>query len=338
MSEKSSFQTLALAVRSLLHEATGLNETDIIIGPPHEAVKHQEGPLAYKSYLSIFFYRIGYSGFPTDATVDDPLYLHAFCLITALGGRPPGGTPPGETELSLMGAVAECFHKTPVLKLKNNGGIQPQLQIVPSQLTLDDINHLWATQNNTPYRLSLAYEFALLPVPLASRAEKGPRVGAISLSTQSTEFSPLATPERHFFMSQVPGVTVDTERPDWAPHICLLDGETPRYSLMLKARPAQVPLVVLGDSTETKPLSLEWEVWDTSDSKNRHWKTGLPGGTCSPAAAKLSKATAIQIKVPDALGSNSGQALLRVTRRMEFQGKQQTLVSNPVLITVGVNE
>jgi len=185
MSEKSSLPMLALAIRSLLSNATGLDESQVVIGPPHEAAKQQE-KAPDKDYLCIFFYRMGYTGFPADAAPSDPVYLNAFCLVTALGGRPSSGTPtPGESELGLIGAVAECFHRSPVLKLENKDGIQPIIQILPSPLSLDDINHLWATQNNTPYRLSLAYEFALLPVPLTERAEyDGARVVTISVTAQ----------------------------------------------------------------------------------------------------------------------------------------------------------
>jgi len=182
-----SLSLLAEAVREALHEATGLPHPQIVIGPPHEAAKQQEDKATDSDHLCVFFYRMGYSGFPTDAASDDPLYLSAFCLITALGGRPSSGMPaPGESELKQIGSVLECFHRNPVLRLKNKSGDDlAQLQIVPTQLSLDDINHLWATQNNTPYRLSLAYEFSLLPVPLTARAEySGPRVQTVVINTE----------------------------------------------------------------------------------------------------------------------------------------------------------
>lgn len=165
-----SLSMLAQAARSLLHEATGLDEARIVIGPPYEAAERQKN-YADNDYLCVFFYRVGYSGFPADASSRDPLYLKAFCMITAFGGNSAGKTP-GDSELKLIGAVAEWFHSHPTLKLKNDKNeVKAQIQILPTQLTLDDINHLWATQNNTPYRLSLSYEFALLPVPLKGRAE-----------------------------------------------------------------------------------------------------------------------------------------------------------------------
>jgi len=184
MSEASSLSILALTIRTLLSDATGLAESQIVIGPPHEAAEQQEKD-PDKDYLCVFIYRLAYSGFPSDTALNDPLYLKAFCMITALGGHSSIVTS-GESELRLTGAVAECFHRNPAVKLKGEDGIiMSQVQIVPTQLTLDDINHLWATQNNTHYRLSLSYEFALLPVPMKTRVDTAPKVGVVQLKLTS---------------------------------------------------------------------------------------------------------------------------------------------------------
>jgi len=180
--KSSSLSMLARAVRSVLAEEMNLADAQIVIGSPHEAAKQQEDA-ADKDHLCVFFYRMGYSGFPTDARSDDPLYLNAFCLITALGGR-SGGKTPGDSELNLMGSVLEFFHRNPVVNVKDNDEVM-QLQVVPTQLSLDDINHLWSTQNNTPYRLSLAYEFSLLPVPMTARAvHDGPPVRTVVVNAE----------------------------------------------------------------------------------------------------------------------------------------------------------
>jgi hypothetical protein len=332
----SSLSILARAIRSKLAEELELDDSQIVIGPPHEAAKQQENA-ADKDHLCVFFYRMGYSGFPADAVSDDPLYLNAFCLITALGGR-SGGKTPGDSELNLIGSVLELFHRNPVIKVKGDNNSVMQLQVVPTQLSLDDINHLWVTQNNTPYRLSLSYEFALLPVPMGLRAERAPRAGAISVASAMlpAEFDPLA--DRRFFQLQVPVVQVDVKRPGWAPHICLLDDAgSPVYSLMLKNRPEEVSLIALGAPGED--LKLEWEIWDP---ENRNWQKDVDGGSCRPAAVSLpgdlSPASlaplAVKVRIPAGLGGK-GQALLRATRSFAQEGRPPlTLAGNPVLITV----
>ena len=199
-----SLSLLAYTVRMALSDATrrpatkaeplayeGVFFERIVLGPPHEVAKLQQEDNNAKGldYLSVFFYQMGYSGFPADATPLDPLYMRAFCLITAFGGRPSSGTPtPGESELRLTGSILEYFHRHPTLKLEDDSGKTiSQLQIVPTQLSLDNINHLWSSQS-TPYRLSVAYEFALLPVPLKARAERdGPPVKTIIVDTVTKE-------------------------------------------------------------------------------------------------------------------------------------------------------
>ncbi|MCL2177858.1 MAG: DUF4255 domain-containing protein [Proteobacteria bacterium] len=348
MSE-NALSMLAQAIRSLLSEAINRPdsnyEVEIVIGSPHEAAKQQESSAPYSDYLCVFFYRVGYSGFPADATSSDSLYLSASCMITALGGSSTNEKTSGDSELKLMGAVAECFHRKPVLKLRNEGGIEPQIQIVPTQLTLDDINHLWATQNNTPYRLSLAYEFAVLPIPMKARVERAPRVGAVSLAIQSTELveptegEPIEEKGSRFFSVQVPFVEVDIRRFDWAPHICLLEGGEPTYGLTLQGGEGvfqpQVSLVVLGDVGAGQELSLEWEVWKPTE---KIWETDINGGRCQAQSALLPRdvglleGLSVLLTVPEL--DNKGQALLRVTRRVEREGGAPLiLASNPILVT-----
>ncbi|MCL2161446.1 MAG: DUF4255 domain-containing protein [Betaproteobacteria bacterium] len=379
-----SLKLLAKAVQSLLQEAlkkadSSLNDlTQIVIGSPHETAKQQEDNAASgdENYLSVFFYRIGYSAFSTDTTSKDPLYLNAFCLISALCGR-SGDIMSGDTELKLIGVVLDYFHRHPILKLDSDGDVVKNgkvvkngnvvdgvavahLQVVPTPFSLEDINHLWATQSQTPYRLSLGYEFALLPLPLASRPGPGPRVSSVSLEARSTEklskelldeieevtgTRPEHVKRESSFTPQVPFVQIDTERPDWSPHICFLD-ETgaPTYTLTeFPVSTTSVSLIVLGDP-ETE-VNLVWEVLEAEeasevlDHATRSWKTGLDGGSSQPKASSLPEDTgslsalAVSIDLPK-LG-HKGQALLRATRSLNREGGSPlTLTSNPVLITV----
>ena len=51
------------------------------------------------------------------------------------------------------------------------------LQVVPQGMNLDNLNHIWSTQTDISYRLSVAYEMALAPVPHAMPVEAAPLVG-----------------------------------------------------------------------------------------------------------------------------------------------------------------
>src|SRR5690349_11474695 len=142
MGDASALSLAALALRAQLAQATGLEETQVVIGHPQLAVKKQEG-FEDKDFLGLFIYRVEPAGYPADGTADGPLYLRAHCLVTALGGTASdGGATSGEKELGLIGAVLARLHSHPVLTILTGppGNRVPaaQLQLVPAPLTLDD--------------------------------------------------------------------------------------------------------------------------------------------------------------------------------------------------------
>ena len=85
-----------------------------------------------------------------------------------------------KNDLRLIGEVMRILHEQPVISVSNgtNGEIA-QLQIVPHPLNLDNLNHIWSTQGDTAYRLSVAYEMALAPIPLTEAVERSSLVGEI---------------------------------------------------------------------------------------------------------------------------------------------------------------
>ena len=117
-----------------------------------------------------------------------------------------GATSAGENDLRLIGEVMRVLHEQPVVSL--DGGTASKvasLEIVPHPLNLDNLNHIWSTQGDTAYRLSVAYEMALAPIPLAREAESSPKAG---------DFSALSWGEKHALrgtkegpVSGRPGVT-----------------------------------------------------------------------------------------------------------------------------------
>jgi hypothetical protein len=108
------------------------------------------------NYLNLFFYNVQYDGFPSDGLSEDPFYVRLYCLITAVSGKTSKPSP-GENDLRLVGEVMRVLHEQPVISVDdgNNSEIA-QLQIVPHTLNLDNLNHIWSTQGDTPYRLSVA--------------------------------------------------------------------------------------------------------------------------------------------------------------------------------------
>lgn len=267
MLDPSSLSVAARALRSHIGAAMSLPETQILIGHPNLTAGGTDGA---KQFLNLFFYRVEHGAHPPDGTTDDPFYLRFYCLVTAFGAQETlNGTSisAGENDLRLVGGAMQGLHQNPILMLRDDSGEDiAQMQVVLHTLTLDDLNHIWSTQGDTPYRLSVGYELALLPLPLERAAKRGPRVGALGVELQvGTRYRPLpaAGLAAAALAPQVPAVRVDVERPDWAPHICwLAPGEALQYSMALAsdALPASVQLIALG--APGSEVRLEWEIWD----------------------------------------------------------------------------
>jgi hypothetical protein len=85
--------------------------------------------------------------------------------------------------------------------------------------------------------------------------------------------------------------------------------------------------------------NLVWDLWTLTQAGTppRSWKKDVNGGTCKPTSASLSKAEAARVTVPLPDTYDKCQALLHATRSFTPPkgSAPRTLVSNPVLITVG---
>jgi hypothetical protein len=339
----SSISMTARALRTHLASGVGLPENQILIGPPNQAVKDVEGE-ANKQFLNLFFYRLEHGAFPADGLAADPFMVRLFCLITALGSKETVGSnivSAGENDLRLVGAVMKRLHEQPFLELLNEAAQElAQLQVVLHQLTLDDINHIWSTQGDTVYRLSVGYEIALLPLPLARAVERSARVGSLGIGVSATN-QPAPLPTDGFgtprLTPQVPAITVDTHRSDWTPHICWLAG-TPQYSLLFRtnALPATLQLIVLGAVGEQ--VQLEWEIFNPA-TPELGWQVvpAIPASV-TPLADSLNpqQTQPPLVSLVRTLNfplSGRGQALLHATRVVTGgDGALLKLQSNPLFI------
>ena len=266
MLAQTSISVAANALRTYL--TNNIADLDgVLISHPKDAAEYanSEG----KHYLNLFFYQVEYSGYPADGISDDPFYLQVNCLITPLGSKEPG--PPqisvsaGENDLRLMGEVLRLLHEEPILMV-NEGGETAQLQVVMHPLSLDDINHLWSNQGDVPYRLSVAYQLSLLPVPLGAAEERSPLVEAVGTDVYGGMTVPPLPPGGFGLETAVPHLTslsTDISRPDWQPHLIFLDNNGRlSYSLSfpLSGLPPALDVIVLGRAGES--VTLGWQQWD----------------------------------------------------------------------------
>ncbi len=316
----------------------------IRIGHPKDTFEAMESEKD-KNHLNLFFYHVAYDGYPADGLSADPFYVRLYCLITAVGATKEGAPSAGENDLRLVGEVMRVLHQQPVLALDGgNGQDVAQLQIVPHPLNLDNLNHLWSTQGDTAYRLSVAYEMALAPIPLAEAKERSPRVGAVGVMAQGDlDRKPL--PDGGFGIETtapaVPRVAVDAaQSPDWRPHIGLVtaDGKSLAYTLLMLV--ADLPdtgflgLKVLVAGQISEAVDLVWETWSHADGAWRRSSATLPHtieiDTMDPN--DFDPTTAVDVDLPL---ENKGQATLYAERAWTRpDGVSLTLRSNPLLVTV----
>jgi hypothetical protein len=232
----SALSFAAYSLRRVLMD--NINElvdvNNIRIGHPADNVKELAD--AEESGLNLFFYNVGYDGYPADGSSADPFYVRLYCLISAVGHktREPESTgsaterdvSKGENELRMIGEIMRVLHEQPMLAVDDEQGEEiAMLQVVPHTLNLDDLNHIWSTQGDISYRLSVAYEMTLAPVPLSQRVERAPRVGGPGvLSWGAMTRAP--GHERDGLIDlrpRVEAVTVETAAADWMPHIASME-------------------------------------------------------------------------------------------------------------------
>ncbi len=313
----------------------------IRIGHPEHTLKDMEAD-EDKNHLNLFVYNVTYDGYPADGLSVDPFYVRIYCLITAVGAK-NGSPSAGENDLRLVGEVMRILHEQPVIAVDDADSREiGLLQVVPHPLSLDNLNHIWSTQGETAYRLSVAYEMALAPIPLAEAAERSPLVGETGTGVEGhLDREPL--PEDGFGIETsapvVPKTTVDVGELDWAPHICFLDasGQTLNYTLLIPVSPAlgsgfQLKVLIAGKPSEQ--VALVWETWNpddgvwqrTSSSQNETIATD----TIDPKDIDPSLAADVGLPIQD-----KGQAALHAERAWQRpDGATVTLRSNPLLVTV----
>jgi hypothetical protein len=341
----NAISVAARNLRAYMASKLGLSEDNILIGHPSVAAGTAEADANKGQFINIFFYRVEYGAYPPNGSKTDPFYVRLFCLITALGNNETGdgGTitvSAGENDLRLIGGVMQHLHASPILEVKGEDDkTVAQLQVVISPLDVNDMHNIWATQGDTPYRLSVAYELALAPIPLATAKDTSKRVARIGVEVKP-DLSYPSLSETGLGIKAQPDyagkITIRTDQETWAPHLILLNpANRPVYSLLLDsaAVPSQVPVIALGNQGDS--VFLAWEQWHSQEGWHKitpepEPTINLSGAQFDPAG--FNSALAVNIDLPS---TNPGQLLLYALRRIsKIGGRKIVIRSNPLLITI----
>ncbi|MCP3952320.1 MAG: DUF4255 domain-containing protein, partial [Desulfobacterales bacterium] len=239
--DANAISIAARNLRTYMAGRLGINEDNILIGHPGIAADTADANPG-SQFVNLFFFRVEHGGYPADAGKTDPFYIRLHCLITAFGNNETGsgGTitvSAGENDLRLIGGVMEHLHAGPILEVKDlTDNTVAQLQIILSPFDTNDINNIWSTQVDTPYRLSVAYELAMAPIPLAEAKDTTKKVAYIGVHAASDMAEPTLTEEGLGIQVQAgyaAKVDVNTDPEAYAPHVMLLNPEgKPVYALL----------------------------------------------------------------------------------------------------------
>jgi len=166
-------------------------EEDVVVTVDAPQKAQEQAKDASTHILNIFVYRIAPSGFHASLGDEDPSFIRANILLTAF---PAGqGAPPPDSDLRVLGQAIRVLQSFPVIPgtlpgpapggapedFRNNPVSQYQMQAVLQAPTVEELNHIWTTQGGElAYRLSAAYELALIPIEPLTHASPAPEVSA----------------------------------------------------------------------------------------------------------------------------------------------------------------
>jgi hypothetical protein len=329
---------LSLAVRALrdrVASALELAPAQVLIGTPAAAAK--EAHRDPRTLVNLFLHRVEATAHGRDESASDPLLVGAHALITAFAEPETDASSQvtvsaGENDLRLIGGVLRVLHEQPLLRLRDADGAEvAQLQLLIAPLPSDELNHLWSTQGDTPYRLSVACELALMPLPLAPRIPRAPRVGAMRLAVDATGAPAVDAGPVLGFTS--PPVQVDGTRSDWAPAIRFVDGGG-RLQLALALPSAALPatLALAAAGAPGSEITLAWERWDRASGWHDVPDGGAPPLRIAQTTLEDGNPPALPVAVPL---SAPGQAMVYAWRRWRgADGSQRSTRSNPLLVSV----
>ncbi len=296
--------------------------------------------------VNLFFYRFEPSGFQADAHPGDPWRMRLFCLVTPFA-RPEGDTvSAGENDLRILGEIVRVLHESPILDATDVAGIQVRMQATFLPVSDETLNQIWSTQGEVPYRPSVAYELALVPiVPEESRPGHF-QVGGIGFDVRTMA-------ARHGAFAGVVSAApiapteVAVSDPGWVPLLCWVHGEfcqrTLAFGFSDDADPFQPQVWIAGAPDTT--IQLFWELWQPAGFAAIGVPIDATPYTANMDPRAMPEAgpqfpTAVALPVALDTIDTAAQLLLYADRSFaRIEGAAvETVRSNPLLLTLFRNE
>jgi hypothetical protein len=185
--------SLSVAIQGIADYLDGELGEDVAVSVDNPQAANEAAKSASKHLLNLFFYRIAPSGFHADAGADEPFFVRLHALLTPFHGAQQQQAD--DAELRILGHTIRALQSRPVLPpilpgppaagdddfRDQPGNTAYRLQAIMQSPSMEELNHIWTTQGGElAYRLSAAYEFALVPIePLVRRTPPVPTRTAI---------------------------------------------------------------------------------------------------------------------------------------------------------------
>lgn len=178
--------SLSVAIQGIADFLDGQFGEDVVISTDTPQRANEQAKGADKHCLNLFTYRVMPSGFHAATMSDEPYFIRINTLITPFLADSVTGA--SDVDLRILGHVIRVLHSRPVIPgilpgnsvdpedFRSNPHLDFRLQAILQAPAMEELNHIWTTQGGElAYRLSAAYEFALIPIePLDQHIEAGP--------------------------------------------------------------------------------------------------------------------------------------------------------------------
>jgi len=301
--------SLALAADHLTGALQGaLTDVLVTVEHPKQAEKTSDGTND-KHFVNIFFYKIEPSQFHAAQTSGERLFLRVSALITPFPKKTIDGNPAEDfAALRILGEVVRYFHENPVSGVANTPTATPQtayrMECALQAPSMEELNHIWTTQGDLPYRTSAAYEFSLIPVDSSRAAQP-----AGQITTTIIEVSPDATPpsgprdltlDPQSRPAEVYRALEDTGGPPWPgspllPNMRALDADgIPQGKVNIAPASNSVKLALSGPAgtraqvrLKVQKLEKQGSDWVTADLRTSNTLHAIKAGSFEDAAGHI---------------------------------------------------
>jgi hypothetical protein len=288
-SQPSSLSTAIQAFANYLAGELGDIAT-VMVDTPQKANDQAKGSLT--DILNVFIYRIAPSGIHADFTQNDPTFVRANILLTPF---PRATGDSGETDLDLrvLGHALAILQSAPVIPITlpaapgspEANALHPQttfyqLQAVLQAPPMEEMNHIWTTQGGElGYRLSAAYELALIPIePLtyvpAPTDVRAAFVGVSPDITNDAPTSPIA-------------ITAPNAAQSWMPSLMLASGGTLTNSGTAAPGATTIDIAISGLPSADAEIIVDWTRADASTDTQTAQTTTIASPSLDDPAAQI---------------------------------------------------